>query len=59
MKLEKKKYFICPMCGIKHKIPKTKDLAVTLIQCNCGSGSVIQIRNGYHIPSKKGVEKIF
>lgn len=55
MKIEKKKYFICPMCGAKHKVPKTKELVVTLIHCNCGCGSLIQARNGYHIPSKDGL----
>ena len=28
MKLEKKKYFLCPMCGEKLKLPKTEELEV-------------------------------
>lgn len=52
---EKKKYFNCPLCGIKHKTPKVKGEAISLIQCECGCGSWIQIKNGYHIPSKEGL----
>ena len=59
MKLEKKKFFICPMCGEKHKVPKTDELAIVLIKCICGVGTFIQVRKGYHIPSKKGIERVF
>ena len=59
MKLEKKKYFLCPMCGEKLKLPKTEELEVIFIKCSCGCGSFIQVRNGYHIPSKRGLEKVF
>ena len=50
MKLEKKKYFLCPMCGEKLKLPKTEELEIIFIKCSCGCGSFIQVRNGYHIP---------
>ncbi len=53
---EKKKYFICPLCGTKHKIVKLKEEAIVLIQCDCGCGSLIQTKNGYHIPSKEGLK---
>ncbi len=56
---EKKKYFICPLCGIKHKIVKLKEEAIVLIHCECGCGSFIQTKNGYHIPSKEGLKKIY
>ena len=60
MKLEKKKYFLCPMCGEKLKLPKTEEeLEIIFIKCSCGCGSFIQVRNGYHIPSKRGLEKVF
>ena len=39
------------MCGEKLKLPKTEELAIIFIQCSCGCGSFIQVRNGYHIPS--------
>lgn len=54
---EKKKYFKCSLCGTKHKIAKVKGEAISLIQCNCGCSSWIQIKNGYHIPSKEGLRK--
>ena len=56
MKLEKKKYFLCPMCREKLKLPKTEELEIIFIKCSCGCGSFIQVRNGYHIPSKQGIE---
>ncbi len=28
MRLEKKKYFLCPVCGEKLKLPKTEELAI-------------------------------
>ena len=59
IKLEKKKYFLCPMCGEKLKLPKTEELEIIFIKCSCGCGSFIQVRNGYHIPSKRGIEKFF
>ena len=59
MRLEKKKYFLCPMCGEKLKLPKTEELEIIFIKCSCGCGSFIQVRNGYHIPSKRGLEKVF
>lgn len=59
IKLEKKKYFLCPMCGEKLKLPKTEELEIIFIKCSCGCGSFIQVRNGYHIPSKRGIEKVF
>lgn len=31
MKLEKKKYFLCPMCGEKLKLPKTEELEMAII----------------------------
>lgn len=58
MRLEKKKYFLCPVCGEKLKLPKTEELAIILIKCRCGCGSFIQVRNGYHIPSKGGLGKV-
>lgn len=57
--VRKKKYFLCPMCGEKLKLPKTEELEVIFIKCSCGCGSFIQVRNGYHIPSKRGIEKVF
>ena len=59
MKLEKKKYFLCPMCREKLKLPKTEELEIIFIKCSCGCGSFIQVRNGYHIPYKQGIEKVF
>lgn len=59
MKTTKKKYFICPMCGVKHKVQKIKELSIILIKCECGGDSFIQVRNGYHIPSRKGIEKVY
>lgn len=58
LKKEKKKYFICPMCGTRHDIQKTKELAIMSVRCKCGCASFIQIKNGYHIPSKQGSETI-
>ena len=43
----------------KLKLPKTEELEVIVIKCSCGCGSFIQVRNGYHIPSKRGIEKFF
>lgn len=54
----KKKYFACPGCGHKHKIAKTKDLQVLYIQCDCGVDSMIMVKNGYHIPSKNGLQRV-
>lgn len=31
MRLEKKKYFLCPMCGEKLKLPKTEELEMAII----------------------------
>ena len=50
---------VCPVCGEKLKLPKTEELEVIFIKCSCGCGSFIQVRNGYHIPSKRGIEKVF
>ncbi len=58
-KSEKKKYFKCPLCGEKHKIPRIKGEGISLIHCNCGCGSWIQIKNGYHIPSKEGLKRVY
>ena len=59
MKLEKKKYFLGRMCGEKLILPKTEELEIIFIKCSCGCGCFIQVRNGYHIPSKRGLEKVF
>ena len=55
---EKKKYFICPLCGIKHKIVKLKEEAIVLIQCDCGCGSFIQTKNGIKNTYKERLKKI-
>ncbi|MGL6105443.1 hypothetical protein [Romboutsia sp.] len=58
--MEKKKYFICPLCNVKHNLKKmkTSDMMMVMIRCNCGADSMIQVKNGYHVPSKNGIKKI-
>lgn len=54
---DKKRYFICPICKKRHdNIPKTKGLEVVIVLCECGCGSIIQVENGYYIPSEGGTE---
>lgn len=57
-KKTKKKYFQCPGCAYKHRIAKTKDLHIALIRCDCGHDSLIMVKNGYHIPSKSGLQRV-
>ena len=46
MKLEKKKYFLCPMCREKLKLPKTEELEIIFIKCSCGSSMFVVCPNG-------------
>lgn len=57
--MKKNKYYTCPVCSQKHKLPKTKELVPYLVACDCDTGIWIQIKNGYHIPSNSGLKKVY
>lgn len=47
----KKKIYICPNCGIGHKIQKMQGRGMALIKCECGCNSFLAVKSGYLVKS--------
>lgn len=47
----KKKIYICPNCGVGHKIQKMQGRGMALIKCECGCNSFLAVKSGYLVKS--------